>query len=102
MPPALARWQHGNVQHAGQRPLERAAVVAPPPPDTATSPPAAVACAPHACGARYVPLVLTNTKPQPPAENSDLARKVYAHIKARIASPPAWSDLLGCLVLGCA
>jgi len=58
---------------------------------------AAVACAPHACGARYVPLVLTNTKPQPPAENSDLARKVYAHIKARIASPPAWSDLLGCL-----
>jgi hypothetical protein len=32
-PPALARWQHGNVQHAGQRPLERAAVVAPPPPD---------------------------------------------------------------------
>ena len=58
---------------------------------------AAVACAPQACGARYVPLVLTNTKPQPPAENSDLARKVYAHIKARIASPPAWSDLLGCL-----
>ena len=33
MPPALARWQHGNVQHAGQRPLERAAVVAPPPLD---------------------------------------------------------------------
>ena len=57
---------------------------------------AAVACAPRACGARYVPLVLTNTKPQPPAENSDLARKVHAHIKRR-ASPPAWSDLLGCL-----
>ena len=58
---------------------------------------AAVACAPQACGARYVPLVLTKPKPQPPAENSTLARKVYAHIKARIASPPAWSDLLGCL-----
>ena len=33
MPPALARWQHGNVQHAGQRRLVRAAVIAPPPPD---------------------------------------------------------------------
>lgn len=58
---------------------------------------AAVACAPRACGPRFVPLVLTNTKPQPPAEDSDLGRKVHAHIKSIGASPPAWSDLLGCL-----